>query len=148
MDGTGLKLVTGAQRWNELTARAEKQVALGDDANLEARVATMFPKAPGAWHPKNFLFGGTGGTAVSAAELAHPDTTVTMFGLATPAGLLENGQFKTMASTSQRAKFTHRLSDLFHVFEPPGGLGIASAPVPIAPARAPPDPVSALDVGA
>ena len=40
-----------------------------------------------------------GGTAVSAAELvlAHPDTTVTMFGLATPAGLLENGQFKTMA---------------------------------------------------
>ena len=148
VDGDGLKLVMGAQKWNALTARAEGQVALGDDANLEARVATMFPKAPGAWHPKNFLFGGTGGTAVSAAELAHPDTTVTMFGLATPAGLLENGQFKTMASTSQRAKFTHRLSDLFHVFEPPGGLGIASAPVPIAPARAPPDPVSALDVGA
>ena len=96
-----LLAVDATTTWNELEAApaSAPQVALGDDANLTARTARMFPADPGAWHPRHVIMAGIGGTAISAAEviLAHPDTRITMYGKETPAGLLENDQFKTLA---------------------------------------------------
>ncbi len=57
------------------------------------------------------VIAGAGGTAVSAAEiiLARPNTTVTLLGRGTPAGLNRNGQFTALAEKHADAELARAL---------------------------------------
>ena len=115
-----LGVAESGKKWAELkqadAADGVDQIAFGDEANLEWRVTQMLAQVDGKLHaskdkPIRVVIAGAGGTAVSAAEmiLARPNTTITMLGRDTPAGLLKNGQFMTLATTHADAALAKEL---------------------------------------
>ena len=82
------------KHWEEVLANDDPDhphVFLGDQANLGRAQALR---------SNNWVIAGMGGTGVSAAEIvlgANPRAHVTMVGDSSPAGLLENDQFRELA---------------------------------------------------
>ena len=115
-----LAVVEAGEKWAKLksddAADGVDQVAFGDEANLEWRVTQMLSQLDAKLHPTTgkpirVVMAGAGGTAVSAAEivLARANTTVTMIGRDTPAGLLKNQQFADLAAKHADAELAAML---------------------------------------
>lgn len=90
----GLAYGEAAKNWLDLVSRDDPNhphVFFGDQANL-GRAQAM--------NSNNWVIAGTGGTGVSAAEIVlknNPKARVVMVGPDSPAGLLENDQFRMLA---------------------------------------------------
>ncbi|HWU89390.1 MAG TPA: hypothetical protein VN253_19150, partial [Kofleriaceae bacterium] len=106
-----LELGGAAEHWRELTAGddpARPHVFFGDQANLGREQAMR---------SHNWVIAGTGGTAVSAAEIIlsqNLKARVTLIGPNEPAGLLENDQFRALAAERGDAALAAALG------QPPG----------------------------
>ncbi len=98
---TALNAVKGGERWDALVkqdaADGERQIFFSKEANDETikKAAKERDDVKRTW-----VFAGAGGNAVSGAEIILANTQkaeVTLVAQSQPAGLFENGQFRSMA---------------------------------------------------
>jgi hypothetical protein len=105
-----LQTLDASNKWIDLENNdlGAGQIFLGDEANLEQiKTAVRADDAP-----KNWVIAGTGGTAISAAEIIlanHPTAEITMLGRDSPAGLIENDQFRKIAENQLAREDAARL---------------------------------------
>ncbi|HEX4454429.1 MAG TPA: DUF4157 domain-containing protein [Kofleriaceae bacterium] len=86
---SALDVLGAGENWSNLRAHDREHLLTGDEANQleDAKIQKM----------NKVVIGGTGGTGISAAEIIldkNPRADVTMVGKDSPAGLLENDQFR------------------------------------------------------
>ncbi len=109
---TALNAAKGGERWSELMTKdaedGERQVFFSKEANDETIKTTAKNRDD---VKRTWVFAGAGGNAVSAAEIILANThkaEVTLVAQNQPAGLFENGQFRSMAEQHGDAQVAER----------------------------------------
>jgi hypothetical protein len=99
--GKALGVLDAHQRWDEVVKQdasdGTRQIFFSKEVNQESIKKTAQDRDD---VKRNWVFGGAGGNAVSGAEIILASTTkaeVTMVARDQPAGLFQNGQFRSLA---------------------------------------------------